>query len=266
MTWLQRHTPERLASSQLICFPHAGGAAAFYRPWAGELSPTIELLAVQYPGRASRIAEALIDDAHELAGYIADAMQPLLDRPVALFGHSMGASLAYEVARLLSDRGNPPAHLFVSAARAPHDRADIERIADKDDEHLIAHLSTLGDKSAEALREPELCELVLPYIRNDMRLVENYRPRPRHRLTVPITALAGDVDPSLAKDRIGSWSTATDGAFTARVLPGDHFYLIRQRSAVITEINRALLGGGGSAQVGGAVDVEDSAGAPCGFR
>lgn len=239
--WFYCSEPTPSASHRLFCFPHAGGSAAFYRPWAKDLPTAIELHAVQYPGRASRLAEPMISDAHELAELVTDAMSSLLDRPVVLFGHSMGGTIAYEVARLLSDQGKSPAHLFVSSARAPHDRADMERYADKVDTDLIKHLSELGDTNADALREPELREIVLPYIRNDFKLIETYNERPGRRLKFPITAFAGNADPSLDPSRASKWSEVTNNEFTLRVLRGDHFYLLTQQSKVINEIQRTLL-------------------------
>jgi surfactin synthase thioesterase subunit len=239
--WFHCSSPSRSASHRLFCFPHAGGSAAFFHPWAKDFATAIELHAVQYPGRAGRIAEPLIDDANELAELVTGAMSPLLDRPVGLFGHSMGGTIAYEVARLLSERGNLPVHLFVSSARAPHDRADIEQHAEKDDTDLIAHLSKLGDTNADALSEPELCEIVMPYIRNDFKLIETYKERPGPRLTFPVTALTGNADPFLDADRASKWREVTTSKFTLRVLPGDHFYLVPQRSKVIDDIQRTLL-------------------------
>lgn len=244
--WFHCSEPSRSASHRLFCFPHAGGSAAFYHPWVKDFSTAIELHAVQYPGRAGRIAEPLIADANELAGLVTDAMSSLLDCPVALFGHSMGGTIAYEVARLLSEQGNPPAHLFVSAARAPHDRADIVRYAEKDDTDLITHLSELGDRNADALSEPELREIVLPYIRNDFKLIEDYNERPGRRLMLPVTALTGNVDPFLDASRASKWREVTNNKFTLRVLPGDHFYLVPQRSRVIDDIQRTLLDSHGS--------------------
>ncbi|MGI5421492.1 thioesterase II family protein [Actinomadura luteofluorescens] len=239
MTWFRCPEPRPWASMRLFCLPHAGGSAVFYRSWAKETGPAVEVQSVQYPGRADRMADAFVTDAHQLARLIAGAMAPLMDRPAALFGHSMGAVLAYEVARLLEERGTAPVHVFASGARPPDDRGD-ERIRDKDDDGLVAELARLGGTDAELLADPELRELVLPYVRNDFTLVEEYAHRPGPPLTAPVTAIIGDADPHVDEEQARGWARATSGRFALRVLPGGHFYLADQRPAVLAEVLRTL--------------------------
>lgn len=242
MSWFRCAESRPWASLRLICFPHAGGSAVAYRPWAKEIGPEIEVHAVQYPGRADRLAEPLIDDLHRLARLIAGALVPLMDRPTALFGHSMGAIVAYETARLLEERGTPPTHLFASGARPPH-RRDVDeegRIADAADDALVEALTLLGGSDAEALADPELREFVLPYVRNDLRMIEDYRRRPGPNPSVPVTAVIGDGDPHVDEGRAREWADATEGPFALKVFEGDHFYLIPRRSELLGEIRQAL--------------------------
>ncbi|MFF5263017.1 thioesterase II family protein [Actinomadura viridis] len=240
MSWFRCVETRPWASLRLFCLPHAGGSAVFYRTWAREVGPAIELHAVQYPGRADRMSEPMVSDADRLARLIAGAMAPLLDRPFALFGHSMGAVVAYEVARLLQERGTPPVHLFASGARPPHDRGE-DRVAGRDDDGLVEALAELGGTDAEVLQDPELRELVLPYVRNDFALIEGYRHRPEPRLNVPVTVLAGDSDPHADPGVAAKWRQVTDaGPCNVRVWPGGHFYLTEHRSEVIGEVLRTL--------------------------
>jgi surfactin synthase thioesterase subunit len=240
MSWFRCPEPRPWASLRLICFPHAGGSAVFYRPWAKAVSPAIEVHAVQYPGRADRIRDPLITDAGRMARLIAGSMGPLLDRPVALFGHSMGAILAYEVARILEGRGTPPVHVFASGARPPHVRGSRENIAEKDDDGLVAEMVKLGGTDAEVLADQEMRELILPYVRNDFRLIESYEQKPGPRLTAPVTALIGAGDPHVTEAQAARWGEITDGAFALEALPGDHFYLVPQQAQVIAEVLRGL--------------------------
>ncbi|GAA4241863.1 alpha/beta fold hydrolase [Actinomadura meridiana] len=239
MSWFRCADPRPGAPTRLVCLPHAGGSAVFYRTWAKEISPAVEVHAVQYPGRADRMGDALVTDAGSLAHQIVDAMAPLVDRPVALFGHSMGAVLAYEVARLLQARGDAPVHLFASGARPPHDRGD-DRVHERDDDGVVAELTKLGGTDADALRDPELRELVLPYVRNDFALIETYAHRDGTRLDVPVTTIIGDADPHVNEAQAARWAEVTDGPFALTVLPGGHFYLADRRADVIAEIVRAL--------------------------
>jgi surfactin synthase thioesterase subunit len=240
VTWFHCAEKRPSAAMRLICFPHAGGSAGFYRNWGKETTPAVEVHAVQYPGRANRIADPLVDDAERLARLVAEAMNPLLDRPVALFGHSMGAVIAYEVGRILQVRGCAPLHLFASGARSPHDRGDADRIAGKDDDDLVAALAGYGGTDTKVLADPELRELVLPYVRNDFHLIESYRHRPKPRLTTPVTAIIGDADPHVNHAQARRWAEVTDGRFTLTALPGDHFYLVPQQAKVTAETLRRL--------------------------
>lgn len=239
MTWFRCAETRPWASMRLFCLPHAGGSAVFYRPWPMEIGPAVEVHAVQYPGRADRLTEALVGDAHRLARLVAGAMAPLMDRPAALFGHSMGAVLAYEVARLLQERGSAPVHLFVSGARPAHRRGE-ERVSDGGDDAVVAEMVKLGGTDAEILQDPELRELVLPYVRNDFALIENYAHRPGTRLTVPVTSIVGDADPHVTPDQAAGWAELTGGRFAQKVMTGGHFYLVEHQTAVIAEILRTL--------------------------
>ncbi|MFI0483408.1 thioesterase II family protein [Actinomadura sp. 9N215] len=240
MTWLRCAESRPWASLRLFCLPHAGGSAVFFRPWAKEINPAVEVHAVQYPGRADRMADPLIDDAHQVARLVAGAMAPLIDRPAAVFGHSMGAVLAYEVTRLLQERGTAPVHLFVSGTRPPHDRDDVP-VSERDDDALVAEMLKLGGTDADALRDAELRALVLPYVRNDFALLEKYVHRAAGtRLTVPITAIIGDADPHVSAEQAAGWADVTDGPFAMTTLPGDHFYLTERAHDVMAEVLRTL--------------------------
>ncbi|SEC37922.1 Surfactin synthase thioesterase subunit [Streptomyces sp. 3213] len=251
--WLRGYDERLDAQVRMVCFPHAGGSAVFYRSWHQGLPPLVELHAVQYPGRGERRTAPLVDDVRTMARHITDDLAPLFDRPLALFGHSMGAYIAYETARLLDERGAPPVHLFVSGQIAPWTPGDARGggtdqglghpgagIADADDEELVRHLERLGGTEAELLADRQLRQIFLPYIRNDFRMLQSYRPTAGPPLTTPITALAGADDPMATPARAAQWCDLTSSHFALEVFPGGHFFLLPEQTAVLDVVATRL--------------------------
>ncbi|MDW5329550.1 polyketide synthase [Plantactinospora sp. KLBMP9567] len=237
--WLRRHGHPAGGRVRLVCLPHAGGGASFFRRWPRHLPATVELHAVQYPGREDRIAEPPVDDLHRLADLVAEAVLPLADRPLALFGHSMGAAVAAEVALRCQARGRSPAHLFVSAFPAfGHGGADGDRPAD--DDTITASIRRLAGPGAAVLDVPGLRAMVLPTLRADYRAVEAYRPRPAARLGCPVVGYAGREDPTVTVAQVAEWAAVADGGFALRVYPGSHFYLLEHEADVVADIVRRL--------------------------
>ncbi|GAA3024388.1 thioesterase II family protein [Streptosporangium longisporum] len=241
MTWLRCAARRPAAVARLFCFTHAGGSATAYREWHALLPATAELHATQLPGRADRFAEPSPESMDALADVLTEAMLPLLDRRFALFGHSMGATLAYEVTRRLEGRGYAPARLFVSGSTAPHDRRDRRALSTYDDDALVAELAKLGGTEAQVLAHEAMREIVLPYVRADLRLLEAYRHRPGPPLRTPVSVLLGDADPVVTPEQAKAWEARTSSGFSLEVFPGDHFYLQPRRAAVVEEITRSLL-------------------------
>ena len=240
-TWLRRYVPRPDAALKLVCLPHAGGAASFFRSWAHRLPPSVELLAVQYPGREDRLLEPHLDEMERLADAVADAVAPVLDRPAALFGHSMGAAVAYEVAQRLEERlDRPLAHLFVSGHVAP-DSLRTRSVHLASDDVLWDEVRRLNGTNKDVLAQRELRSLVLPYLRSDYRVSETYRPGPPRPLRCPVTVLLGDRDPEVTVDEAAGWSKVTTGACELLVFPGgDHFYLVPEQAATIAALVRRL--------------------------
>jgi pyochelin biosynthetic protein PchC len=238
---------------RLVCFPHAGGSASFYRDWGTHLAG-IEVHAVCYPGRAGRITEPPPTDLRQLAREVADAVQPLADRSLALFGHSMGAPVALETARLLESRGVRLSHLFASGSRDAECVAlDPADLAQEDPAELIARLVTLGGTDTELAADPDFQDLVLPYVLGDSHMFHRYEPEPEPVLRCPVTSIVGDADPDADRR---PWSTLTSGGFRERVVHGDHFYLIPDPP--FAEIRRTLestRGTAGSMQTAGAAGL-----------
>ncbi|MFI9639182.1 thioesterase II family protein [Micromonospora sp. NPDC051925] len=241
--WVRRFHPAPDCAARLVCLPHAGGSASFFHPVSRALAPAVEVLAMQYPGRQDRRHEAAVDNVPDLADQILDALRHLDDRPLALFGHSMGAVLGYEVALRMRDAGlPPPAHLFVSGRRAPS-RYRPDGVHHLPDAQLVAELQTLSGTEPTILADPEVLEMILPAVRSDYRAVETYRHDPDRRLDCPVTVLVGDSDPRVSVDEARAWDEHTTGPIELRVLPGGHFFLVDRSVDVIAILRQELVGG-----------------------
>ncbi|MTJ79452.1 MAG: thioesterase [Telmatospirillum sp.] len=235
--WLRLFQPRPDARARLVCLPHAGGSASFFRRWLDHLSDMVELVVVQYPGRENRIDDPLIDTMPVLIDALMDEMSPILDRPYLLFGHSMGATVAHELCLALAHCGKPlPSHLVVSAKEAPihHQEGSWHRASDA---VLWRELGRLGGMSPELLDFDDLRDLLLPAIRSDYRLIETYRPAPvRACLPTPIRAFVGRDDTELTAAQAADWSTFCSGGFQLHQFPGGHFYIKQYSSRVVTTL------------------------------
>jgi pyochelin biosynthetic protein PchC len=224
----------------LFCFPHAGGAASYFHPWSAALAPGIEVLAVQYPGREDRAAEPCLTTVADLADQIHAALGPSLPGTFAFFGHSMGAILAFEVARRITrEQGRGPAHLFVSGRPAPprYRHRNLHRAGNP---ALIAELRSLGGTDPRILQASDVLDLILPTMRADYTASETYRFDPGPPLSCDLTAMTGDRDATNTTQDAAAWSAHTTGTFHLQVYPGGHFYLDDCRTQVLKLISSAL--------------------------
>lgn len=219
---------------RLFVFHHAGGGASSYVRWAHALQHLAEVIPVQLPGRENRRREAPYRSLLPLASDVANALQPYLDVPFAFFGHSMGAFISYEIARVVRDRfGRNPEQLFVSGFQAPHlPRTEPPIYMLPDAEFVEALMERYEGIPSVILQDPELLALFLPVLRADLELVETYEFQPAEQFTCPIYALGGSEDPRLDERRLSAWREHTDGEFGHRFFEGGHFYLQAQAAAV----------------------------------
>jgi surfactin synthase thioesterase subunit len=237
--WIRRFHPSPGAAARLICLPHAGGSSSYYFPVSRSLAPVIDVLAVQYPGRQERRLEPPAEDLLGLADSIFDAVRSWCDRPVALFGHSMGATLAFEIATRLTASGVAPLCLFVSGRRAPS-RYRESAVHRYDDARLVAEMKKLSGTETRVFESAELLELVLPAIRSDYKAIETYRCRETSRLECPIFAFAGDEDEENSLEEVQTWGEHTAAHFDMDVFPGGHFFLNTHAPKVIDRIRQHM--------------------------
>ncbi|MFD9574662.1 thioesterase II family protein [Streptomyces sp. NPDC059982] len=238
--WLRNLTKPSLPRLRLVCFPHVGGGASFFQPWAERTPDDVQLMAVRYPGREDRLLEEPATNMRDLAEPLVRACAGMRDLPLAFFGHSMGAAVAFEVAwRLEREYGAALSCLFVSARPGPGRDGLGLRYHEMTDEELLESISGLGGTRSAVLDNPELRELVLPAIRADYGLIARYRA-PSTRLNAPITVYSGDSDTDVDEAAVAAWSKVTASAFAARSFEGGHFYLTEKTPALLGDLFAGL--------------------------
>ncbi|UKD51724.1 alpha/beta fold hydrolase [Amycolatopsis sp. FU40] len=235
-SWVRRFHPAPDAPARLVCFPHAGGSASFYFPMSKALSGDLDVLNLQYPGRQDRRHEPVIADLGRLADETAEVLRPWLDRPVAFFGHSMGAVLAFETAlRLEREHAFSPVRLFASGRRAPSTSRD-ESVHLRDDEGILAELKLMSGTDARLLGDEEILRMSLPAIRGDYQAVETYQAEPAAAVRCPIDVLTGDDDPKTTIAEARAWQEHTTGGFDLTVFAGGHFFLAHHQKEITAHI------------------------------
>ncbi|MEV6118635.1 alpha/beta fold hydrolase [Streptomyces sp. NPDC052109] len=231
--WIRRYHPRPDAAARLVCLPHAGGSASFYRPVSAGMPDSVDVLAVQYPGRQDRRHEPCATSIQELADRVTPVLLPWTDRPLLFFGHSMGATLGFEVARRLErDHGVVLHALFASARRAPSCPRD-EAVHLRDDDGLIEEMRQLSGTDSAILDDVELIRMALPAIRADYRAAETYVHEAGPNLNCPVVGLVGDDDPKVTVDEARAWARHTDASFDFHVFRGGHFYLTYHQKSVM---------------------------------
>ncbi len=239
--WFACHRPNPGASLRLFCFPYAGGGAQTFREWPDLLPPSVEVYPVQLPGRGARITEKPFTSIESLVETAAGALLPLLDKPFVLFGHSMGALVAFELARHLRRRaGLLPRKLIVSARVAPQVPDPSRPIHGLPEPELIAELRRLKGTPEELLNNAELLNLLLPTLQADLKAHETYVYESGPRLSCPIAALGGLQDDEVPGDSLQAWREQTTATFSHHLFGGDHFFLNTRQPFVLRIIAQEL--------------------------
>jgi medium-chain acyl-[acyl-carrier-protein] hydrolase len=236
-------SPQRpRALVRLFCFPHSGAGAYTFWTWLPSFPAHIEICPVRLPGRENRIDEPLIADMPALAQATAAGLRPYLDRPFAFFGHSMGALLSFELARYLRRHdGLSAVRLFVSGHGAPHLPAAEPPCHALPEAEFVTKLRELHGTPDEVLDNLELRALILPIVRADFAMCETYVYEDDEPLACPISAFGGRQDGCVSRADLEAWSVHTRADFSARLLPGDHFFLHQARVQLIRLIEDDLL-------------------------
>lgn len=237
------YRPNPAARQRMFCLPYAGGAAWIYRPWMAQLATqtALDLCAIELPGRAARIREPLRTSLPGLVAELAEAMVPLLDKPYIMFGHSMGALLSFEVARLLRRQGRPlPRHLFVSAHRAPHLPNPDPTTHLLGDSALIDKLRRLGGTPDEVFEQPELLALLLPVVRADFTVCDTYDYQEDAPFAFPITVFGGSNDAMVSREDLARWDHHTTAACSVQMFPGGHMFIHQEQKRVLEIIAQEI--------------------------
>ena len=239
--WIAHSKPNPYADLRLFCFPYAGGSALIYRQWQNILPATIEICPVQLPGRGARLHETLLTNLGPMVESIAEALFPCDDKPFAFFGHSMGALISFELARLLKQKGHKgPQGLFVSGRRAPHVASREPTLFDLPDSDFFQQLGHLNGTPREVLEHPELMQIMLPLLRADFSVAENYLYAQGLPLDCPITVFGGLQDEYTNHDDLDGWRQHTSSSCTIRMFTGDHFFINTANALLLRVLSMEL--------------------------
>jgi medium-chain acyl-[acyl-carrier-protein] hydrolase len=239
--WFVRQPARPECRVRLFCFPHAGGNAWVFRQWSKWLPASVEVCSIQLPGRANRIREPAIADLAAVLDWLTLAITPELDRPWAMFGHSLGSLIAFELARRFRKQLKAePVHLFVSGHNAPHLANRPEVVSGQDDSQFTETLRRLKYTPEPLLRDPAWRGLMIPTLRADFSLYEQYVYRDEPPLGCPITVLAGKDDSFTNHEGAQAWGRQTCGPLDVTWYPGDHFFVMTHEQAVAAKVGERL--------------------------
>jgi len=227
--------------ASLFCFPYAGGGIVAYHAWKNILHPDIALLRMQLPGRETRLREKPFTSFFPLIEELVSAIAPWLDSPFVFYGHSLGALIAFEVARMLRDRGKPlPLHLFISSFRAPHLPDPDQMISKLPENQFIERLKQYDGIAPAIVANSELMGIYLPILKADFSILSSYHYTQKAPLPCPITAFAGLSDPKISAEEIAEWQDHTTGGYNSHFFPGGHFFINESQSEMLAHMNRYL--------------------------
>jgi medium-chain acyl-[acyl-carrier-protein] hydrolase len=244
-SWVAYRKPNPQARLRLFCFPYAGNGASIYRTWSDGLPADVEVCPVQFPGRGTRLMETPFTQLTPLVQALAQALVPILDKPFAFFGHSLGALVGFELARQLRRQsGVQPVRLFVAADRAPQLPHRDRPIHVLPEEEFLVELRRLDGIPGKVLEEVELMQVMLPILRADLAVYETYVYSAEPPLNCPISTFGGLQDHRVSCGDLEAWRDQTSASFSLRVFPGDHFFWHTTQPLLLQVLAQELRGDG----------------------
>jgi len=242
--WFTHYGYSPQGKMRVFAFPYSGAGVSAYHQWAEAFQQQkIDFIGVQAPGRENRLQEAPMQDLSLMVKHLVLTIKPLTDKPFVFFGHSLGALVAFELARALRKYKLPlPAHLFVSAFRSPELPNTNKALHQLDDEAFIAGIREYDNTPEDVLSNKALMQMLLPMIRADFRMNETYQYQEASPLPIPITVFKGDNDHFSKKEQMSNWQQHTIADFNEITYQGGHFFLNEHKAAMSKEIVNAFTG------------------------
>ncbi len=239
--WFQTSPTRENIALKIFCFPYAGGSALVFKKWADLLPATVQVVSVELPGRGARMQEPPFVSLPDLVDNLGEVIRPLLDKPFAFFGHSMGAIIAFELARTLRRKyGAEPQTLFVAGRRAPQIPNGEPVTYNLPKDEFTKELIELDGTPKEVLEHEELMEMIIPLLRADFQLIQTYQYHVENTLRCPIIAYGGLQDSHVTREMLMPWKELTSSRFSLHMLPGDHFFLRSSHVQLLGMIAREL--------------------------
>jgi len=238
-SWYLEYKRNPNATIRLFCFHHSGGGASAYYPWVEHLSPNIEMVAIQLPGRENRFTESLTNNLKDITAQLREGFYSYKDKPFFVFGHSLGALISFEFIKTIFQRYSVyPRHMIVSATKAPHLPFRMKHLSKLDDNTLKEELKVYNGINEHILHNDELLELFLPIIKSDFSIYESHCFSESKPLPCDILALSGTHDQTVTEEEIFGWSAYTLGKFERLSFPGGHFFIKDYQKNVLELINQ----------------------------
>jgi len=240
-SWIACRKPNPQARLRLFCFPYAGSGASIFRTWSDALPADVEVCPIQFPGRGTRLMETPFTQLSPLVQALAQALVPLLDKPFAFFGHSLGALVSFELARQLRRQaGIQPIRLFVSADRAPQIPQRNQPIHALPEREFLVELRRLNGIPGKVLEELDLMQIMLPVLRADFAVYETYAYSAEAPFNCPFSIFGGLQDTRVSRGDLEAWRDQTSVSFSLQMFPGDHFFLNTTQPLLLQLLSQEL--------------------------